>query len=111
MSGWSSLRIKTRARRPSASQPEPSAVPARSVLADVHPLDIPHRMEAYDISNLAGMDIVASMVVFQDGRPLKSAYKRFRVEGLTDQDDYASMHQVCGGITSVIAGFSERRIR
>ena len=34
------------------------------------------------------------MVVFQDGKPLKSAYKRFKVEGLTDQDDYASMHQV-----------------
>ena len=34
------------------------------------------------------------MVVFQDGRPRKSDYKRFKVEGLTDQDDYASMHQV-----------------
>ena len=64
-------------------------------LADMlHLPDIPHRMEAYDISNLAGTDIVASMVVFQDGKPLKSAYKRFKVEGLTDQDDYASMHQV-----------------
>ena len=43
-------------------------------LADMlHLPDIPHRMEAYDISNLAGTDIVASMVVFQDGRPLKSA--------------------------------------
>ena len=65
------------------------------VLADMlHLPDIPHRMESYDISNLAGTDIVASMVVFQDGKPLKSAYKRFKVEGLTDQDDYASMHQV-----------------
>ena len=65
------------------------------VLADMlHLPDTPHRMESYDISNLAGTDIVASMVVFQDGKPLKSAYKRFKVEGLTDQDDYASMHQV-----------------
>ena len=65
------------------------------VLADMlHLPDTPHRMESYDISNLAGTDIVASMVVFQDGKPLKSAYKRFQVEGLTDQDDYASMHQV-----------------
>lgn len=55
---------------------------------------VPKRMEAYDISNLAGTDIVASMVVFEDGRPLKSAYKRFRVEGLDEQDDYASMRQV-----------------
>ena len=50
------------------------------VLADMlHLPDTPHRMESYDISNLAGTDIVASMVVFQDGKPLKSAYKRFKV--------------------------------
>ena len=77
----------------------------------LHLPDIPHRMEAYDISNLAGTDIVASMVVFQDGKPLKSAYKRFRVEGLTDQDDYASMHQVLlRRLTHYVqqdAGFSE----
>ena len=54
----------------------------------------PSRMESFDISNISGTDIVASMVVFQDGRPRKSDYKRFKVEGLTDQDDYASMHQV-----------------
>lgn len=50
-------------------------------------------MESFDISNISGTDIVASMVVFQDGRPRKSDYKRFKLEGLTDQDDYASMHQ------------------
>ena len=54
----------------------------------------PSRMESFDISNISGTDIVASMVVFQDGRPRKSDYKRFKLEGLTDQDDYASMHQV-----------------
>ena len=54
----------------------------------------PSRMESFDISNISGTDIVASMVVFQDGRPRKGDYKRFKVEGLTDQDDYASMHQV-----------------
>ncbi len=54
----------------------------------------PSRMESFDISNISGTDIVASMVVFQNGRPRKSDYKRFRLEGLTDQDDYASMHQV-----------------
>ena len=48
----------------------------------------PGRMESFDISNISGTDIVASMVVFQDGRPRKSDYKRFKVEGLTDQDDY-----------------------
>ena len=54
----------------------------------------PRRMESYDISNIAGTDIVASMVTFVDGKPLKSAYKHFKLEGLDDQDDYASMRQV-----------------
>ncbi len=54
----------------------------------------PRRIESFDISNISGTDIVASMVVFQDGRPHKSSYKRFKIEGLDGQDDYASMHQV-----------------
>ena len=54
----------------------------------------PKRMESYDISNISGTDIVASMVVFQDGKPKKSEYKRFKVEGLDNQDDYTSMNQV-----------------
>ena len=54
----------------------------------------PRRMESYDISNISGTDIVASMVVFEDGKPLCSAYRRFKVEALDDQDDYASMRQV-----------------
>ena len=54
----------------------------------------PARLESYDISNTAGTDIVASMVVFVDGRPSKKDYKRFKIEGLSDQDDYASMRQV-----------------
>ena len=54
----------------------------------------PKRIESFDISNIAGTDIVASMVVFEDGKPKKSDYKRFKIEGLTDQDDYASMRQV-----------------
>ena len=54
----------------------------------------PERMESYDISNISGTDIVASMVVFQDGKPHKSGYKRFKLEGLANQDDYASMEQI-----------------
>lgn len=53
-----------------------------------------HRMESFDISNLSGTDIVASMVVFVDGKPYKKDYKRFKIKGLEDQDDYASMRQV-----------------
>lgn len=54
----------------------------------------PARIESFDISNISGTDIVASMVVFEDGKPKKKDYKRFKVEALTNQDDYASMAQV-----------------
>lgn len=54
----------------------------------------PRRMEAYDISNQGAQDIVASMTVFADGRPLKRDYRRFQIKGLENPDDYASMDQV-----------------
>lgn len=54
----------------------------------------PKRIEAYDISNISGTDIVAGMVVFQDGKPKRSDYKRFKIKELANQDDYASMEQV-----------------
>lgn len=57
-------------------------------------MEPPKRIESFDISNISGTDIVASMVVFTDGKPRKSDYKRFKLEGLAGQDDYASMHQV-----------------
>jgi len=57
-------------------------------------INMPIRMESFDISNISGTDIVASMVVFIDGKPRKSEYKRFKIDGLENQDDYASMHQV-----------------
>ncbi len=56
-------------------------------------MDPPGRIESYDISNISGTDIVAGMVVFEDGKPRKSEYKRFQIEGLTGQDDYGSMRQ------------------
>ena len=57
-------------------------------------LEPPRRIESYDISNISGTDIVASMVVFEDGKPRKKDYRRFKIEALTNQDDYASMAQV-----------------
>ncbi len=54
----------------------------------------PVRMESYDISNTAGTDIVASMVLFSDGKPLKRDYRHFKINGLSNQDDYSSMEQV-----------------
>ncbi len=54
----------------------------------------PAYIEAYDISNQQGADNVAGMVVFENGRPLKSAYKRFKIKTVTGQDDYGSMREV-----------------
>ena len=57
-------------------------------------IEPPRRIESYDISNISGTDIVAGMVVFVDGKAKRSEYKRFKLEGLAEQDDYASMRQV-----------------
>lgn len=65
-----------------------------SLLGKMLSIPTPMRMESYDISNISGTDMVASMVVFENGRPLKSAYKRFKIEKLDDQNDYAAMAQV-----------------
>ena len=54
----------------------------------------PLRIESFDISNISGTDIVASMVVFQAGKPHKSGYKPIKLERLDNQEDYDSMHQV-----------------
>ena len=55
----------------------------------------PKRMESFDISNTGKSDIVASMVVYSGTRPLKSAYRRFRIQSLDGHpDDYASMQEV-----------------
>ena len=52
---------------------------------------LPEYIECYDISNLAGTENVAGMVVYKNGKPLKSAYKKFKIKGFEGQDDYASM--------------------
>ena len=54
----------------------------------------PEYIEAYDISHTAGSENVAGMVVFKNGNPYKSAYKRFMIKGFSGQDDYASMAEV-----------------
>ena len=54
----------------------------------------PRRMESYDISNTGASDIVASMVVYVDGKPLKRDYRRFKLKDMDGPDDYAAMEQV-----------------
>ena len=54
----------------------------------------PRRIESYDISNQGADDIVASMVVYVNARPLKRDYRRFKLKDMDGPDDYASMDQV-----------------
>ncbi len=56
--------------------------------------EAPLRIECYDVSNLQGTEVVASMVVFEDGLPRKGEYRRFAIQGVDGQDDTASIHEV-----------------
>ena len=53
-----------------------------------------HRMEAYDISNISGTLSVGSMVVYEDGKPKKSDYRKFRIQTVIGSNDYASLREV-----------------
>ncbi|MBQ0098013.1 MAG: excinuclease ABC subunit UvrC [Oscillospiraceae bacterium] len=64
-------------------------------LKDLLGLDtLPRYIESYDISNLAGSENVAGMVVFEDAKPKKSAYRKFKIKSFEGQDDYSSMREV-----------------
>ena len=67
-------------------------------LRDLLDLEVePRRIECFDISNIQGSDIVASMVCFEEGLPRKSEYRKFRVRGLgANPDDFAAMREVVG---------------
>ncbi|MZE78019.1 excinuclease ABC subunit UvrC, partial [Streptomyces sp. SID5475] len=57
---------------------------------------VPLRIECFDISHLQGEDVVASMVVFEDGLARKSEYRRFQIKSFAGQDDVRAMHEVIG---------------
>lgn len=56
--------------------------------------DIPHRIEAYDISNIQGVDSVGSMIVFEDGRAKHSDYRRFKINTVKGANDYDSLNEM-----------------
>ncbi|MBE1536498.1 excinuclease ABC subunit UvrC [Actinomadura algeriensis] len=56
--------------------------------------EAPLRIECYDVSNLQGTNVVASMVVFEDGLARKSEYRRFTIKAVEGQDDVRSVHEV-----------------
>lgn len=53
-----------------------------------------HRMESYDISNTNGYESVASMIVYEDGKPKRNNYRKFKIKSVKGPDDYASMEEV-----------------
>lgn len=55
---------------------------------------LPQRIEAYDISNILGTDMVGSLVVFEGGRPKPSDYRRFKIRTVSGPDDYSAMKEV-----------------
>jgi len=56
--------------------------------------DIPHRIEAFDISNTQGTESVASMVVFEEGQPKKEDYRKFKIKTVEGPNDFESMREV-----------------
>jgi len=61
---------------------------------ELHLPRLPSRMEGYDISNIQGMAAVGSMVVFEEGKPEPSHYRRFRIKTVAGADDYAMLQEV-----------------
>lgn len=65
-----------------------------SLAKDLHLSRLPSRIEAFDISNLAGKEAVGSMVCFIDAKPVKAQYRKFKIKKVTGIDDYAMMREV-----------------
>ena len=64
----------------------------------------PRRIEAYDISNTGSFGIVSSMTVFEDGKPARKNYRKFRMKTVTAQDDFASMREtICRRVDRFVA--------
>jgi excinuclease ABC subunit C len=79
-------------------QPRKQSQELLRALRDALDLELdPRRIECFDVSNIQGSDIVASLVVFEDALPRKAEYRKFRVKGVSGApDDFASMREVVG---------------
>ena len=74
---------------------EPSRKAIQEALADALMLpELPRRIECFDISHIQGAETVASLVVWEDGKMNKSAYRKFKVKTVAGVDDFASMREV-----------------
>ena len=66
----------------------------KSLQRDLRLTKLPRKIECFDISNTQGTDSVASMVVFVDGKPKKSEYRKFKIQSVDGPNDFASMREV-----------------
>jgi len=76
------------------SKDEARTIQAVHNLGHVLGIGTPHRIEAFDNSNIQGTEPVAAMVVFTDGRPDKKEYRKFKIRSVEGPDDYESMREV-----------------
>ncbi|MCA6607529.1 excinuclease ABC subunit UvrC [Bacillus safensis] len=73
---------------------EERTIGAVKQLGDALNVYMPYRIEAFDNSNIQGADPVSAMVVFQDGKPYKKEYRKYKIKTVSGPDDYASMREV-----------------
>ncbi|MEH6922682.1 excinuclease ABC subunit UvrC [Bacillus altitudinis] len=73
---------------------EERTIGAVKQLGDALNIYMPYRIEAFDNSNIQGADPVSAMVVFQDGKPYKKEYRKYKIKTVEGPDDYASMREV-----------------
>ncbi|WP_281201219.1 excinuclease ABC subunit UvrC [Bacillus altitudinis] len=73
---------------------EERTIGAVEQLGDALNIYMPYRIEAFDNSNIQGADPVSAMVVFQDGKPYKKEYRKYKIKTVEGPDDYASMREV-----------------
>lgn len=92
------VRLAVKNAESAAAEGARSREGAESALAELrerlHLANLPRRIECYDISNIQGRHAVGSRVVFLDGLPDKNFYRRYRIRGMEQADDYGMMRQV-----------------
>ncbi len=86
--GLEQLKIKQMAA------PKVTEAALAEIQRELHLPHLPLRLEGYDISNIQGKLAVGSMVVFENGKPKPSHYRRFRIKTVAGADDYAMIHEV-----------------
>ncbi|WP_066194554.1 MULTISPECIES: excinuclease ABC subunit UvrC [Gracilibacillus] len=73
---------------------EERTIKAVETLGDTLNIETPHRIEAFDNSNIQGTDPVSAMIVFLDGQPAKKEYRKYKIKGVEGPDDYETMREV-----------------